>query len=153
MNVLYVPIHLRSCGILKNKKYRYWWIFGGQSVFTKMRIHQNPPERKYRDNKIRRIRWIFLVDFLTEICALSWNFTRGPVIRVKKIPGNRGGFCQLDFRGSCFHRNRIWILNQNGQHLTENYNLGSGTMILKKNQNLRKKKYRRGCGNYNIFYA
>ena len=32
-----------------------------------------------------------------------------PVLHEEKISGNRVGFCQLDFRGSCFNRNCRWI--------------------------------------------
>ena len=32
-----------------------------------------------------------------------------PVLHEEKISGNRVGFCQLDFRGSCFNRSCRWI--------------------------------------------
>ena len=57
-------------------------------------------------------------------------FTIGPVIRVEKIPGNLGGFCQVDFRGSCVHRNRRWIPSGGfsiGIHLTESDHWFCGT--------------------------
>ena len=59
---------------------------------------KNPPERKYRGNRIRRIRWIFPLDIQkTEICAFSWNFSRGPVIRVEKSPEILVGFVKWIF--------------------------------------------------------
>ena len=37
--------------------------------------------------------------------VLSTDY-RGPVIREEKIPGNRGEFCQMVVRGSCFPRSQ-----------------------------------------------